>query len=311
MNRYKAFLEERNKINALRKLRPLKRLGHGKVIPLSAKDDLECIDFSSNDYLALSEHKDVLAGSAKLLAELGTGAGAARLMSGNLEVHQLLEKEIAQLKGKKESLIFGSGYLANTGVIPALVGRGDVIFCDRLNHASIYDGCRLSGARTIRFRHNDLNHLEELLHQKRGQFQQAMIVVESIYSMDGDRCPLKELVVLKNHFQCLLMVDEAHATGVFGPNGGGIIEEDELWCIRCRFKGTHSIPHQQRPNLYLFHSPASGCDRSVTGGSSYHQIQTRTSQKTAQQSRFFQKKPLRTRHRSKPGSITDRADYGR
>jgi 7-keto-8-aminopelargonate synthetase-like enzyme len=110
-------------------------------------------------------------------------------------------------------------------VIPALVGRNDVIFADRLNHASIYDGCSLSRAKVVRFHHNDLNHLEELLHKQRGKGE-ALIVVESLYSMDGDRCPLSDLVQLKEKFNCLLMVDEAHATGLFGENGGGIIEED-------------------------------------------------------------------------------------
>ena len=132
---------------------------------------------------------------------------------------------MARLKGKEAALTFGSGYMANTGIIPALVARHDLIFSDRLNHASIHDGCRLSGARLVRFRHNDLNHLEELLKEKRGTGT-ALIVVESIYSMDGDRCPLRELVQLKERFGCLLMVDEAHATGVFGENGGGVIEED-------------------------------------------------------------------------------------
>ncbi|MFC1837829.1 aminotransferase class I/II-fold pyridoxal phosphate-dependent enzyme [Thermodesulfobacteriota bacterium] len=118
--------------------------------------------------------------------------------------------------------------MANTGIIPGLAGRGDLIATDRLSHASIYDGCMLSGARTIRFRHNDLSHLEQILHEKRSQFNNILVVVESIYSMDGDRCPLVDLVELKKRYGFLLMVDEAHATGLYGENGSGIIEEENV-----------------------------------------------------------------------------------
>jgi len=224
MERMKKFLLEREKTGTLRSLEPLTRLGHGWVRLLGSEERL--LDFSSNDYLALSEHPEVISGSRKYLEMFGAGAGAARLMSGDLEINHLLEQKIAQLKSKEAALTFGSGYLANTGIIPALAGRGDLIITDRLSHASIYDGCLLSGARTIRFRHNDLLHLEQILQEKRSQFNSCLVVVESIYSMDGDRCPLVELVELKKRFGFLLMVDEAHATGLYGENGAGIIEED-------------------------------------------------------------------------------------
>lgn len=224
----KSWLQDQEAANTLRKLRPLKRLGGGRIKLLdNAAETAPLLDFSSNDYLALSEHPTVINASREALEKYGSGAGAARLMSGDLEINHRLEHEIAQLKGKAAALIFGSGYMANTGIIPALMDRNNVIFTDRLNHASIYDGCRLSGAKLVRFHHNDLNHLEELLKEKRGSGQ-ALIVVESIYSMDGDRCPLENLVALKERFGCLLMVDEAHATGIFGPTGGGLIEEDEV-----------------------------------------------------------------------------------
>jgi 8-amino-7-oxononanoate synthase len=226
MERMKKFLLEREKAGTLRRLSPLVRLGHGWVRLLDFEGELQ--DFSSNDYLALSEHPEVIAASRKYLEMFGAGSGAARLMSGDLEINHLLEEEIAQLKSKEAALTFGSGYLANTGIIPALTGRGDLIIGDRLNHASINDGCMLSGARTIRFRHNDLEHLEKILHEKRSQFNKALIVVESIYSMDGDRCPLADLVSLKKRYDFLLMVDEAHATGLYGENGSGIIEEDKV-----------------------------------------------------------------------------------
>jgi len=226
MERMQKFLLDREKAGTLRSLEPLTRLGHGWVRLLDS--DTRLLDFSSNDYLALSEHPEVIAASVKYLEMFGAGAGAARLMSGDLEINHLLEQEVALLKSREAALTFGSGYLANIGIIPALVGRGDLIITDRLSHASIYDGCLLSGARTIRFRHNDLVHLEQILQEKRSQFNTCLVVVESIYSMDGDRCPLIELVEFKSRYDFLLMVDEAHATGLYGENGAGIIEEDNV-----------------------------------------------------------------------------------
>ncbi|MFH1020394.1 MAG: 8-amino-7-oxononanoate synthase [Pseudomonadota bacterium] len=220
----KDWLNQQREKGGLRQLRPVIRRGKGRLT-LAGDDDRQLIDFSSNDYLALAEHPSLIATAQEALRRFGTGSGAARLMSGDLAIHHELEEAVALLKGKESALTFGSGYMANAGVIPALVGRHGLIFSDRLNHASIHDGCRLSSARLVRFRHNDLNHLEDLLKKKRGTGT-ALIVVESIYSMDGDRCPLRELVKLKERFACLLMVDEAHATGVFGANGGGVIEED-------------------------------------------------------------------------------------
>jgi len=218
------WLTEQKKKDLLRRLTPVKRLPAGQLV-VPGHTSRPLLDFSSNDYLGLSTHPGLIAQSRHFLELAGCGAGAARLMSGNLAMYHQLEEEMAQLKGQEAALLFGSGYMANCGVIPALVGRNDIIFTDRLNHASIYDGCGLSRAKMVRFHHNDLNHLEELLQKQRGKGT-ALIVVESLYSMDGDRCPLQNLVQLKEKFDCLLMVDEAHATGVFGENGGGIIEED-------------------------------------------------------------------------------------
>jgi 8-amino-7-oxononanoate synthase len=219
------WLENRRQSGNLRQLTPVKRMQDGTLQVAGGAQKAVLHDFSSNDYLALSLHPDLIAMSRKYLEMAGTGAGAARLMSGDLTIYHELEKKIAELKGQEAALLFGSGYLANCGIIPALVGRQDVLFCDRLNHASIYDGCQLSRARLLRFHHNDLNHLEDLLKSKRGTGE-ALIIVESIYSMDGDRAPLKELIFLKEKYGCLLMVDEAHATGLFGQNGGGVIEEE-------------------------------------------------------------------------------------
>ncbi|MBU0731099.1 MAG: 8-amino-7-oxononanoate synthase [Proteobacteria bacterium] len=220
------WLEEQKAAGTLRKLVPHERIRGGRIKLVSGAEAAGPLwDFSSNDYLALTEHPEVIKKSREFLEQYGAGAGAARLMSGDNNLNHLLEESIAKLKGKESALVFGSGYMANIGVLPALAGRGDVIFTDRLNHASIYDGCKLSGAQMQRFQHNDVNHLEELLRDKRGKGR-ALIVVESIYSMDGDRCPLRDLVAIKNKYSCQLMVDEAHATGVFGSNGGGVIQEE-------------------------------------------------------------------------------------
>jgi 8-amino-7-oxononanoate synthase len=144
-------------------------------------------------------------------------------MSGDLAIHHLLEQELCVLKGGEACLLFGSGYLANTGVIPALCTPGDVVFFDRLSHASMVDGVLLSGARFHRFRHNDLGHLEGLLKKHRGRYRRALIAVESLYSMEGDMAPVAELMELKTRFSAMLMVDEAHATGVFGSAGEGLV----------------------------------------------------------------------------------------
>lgn len=225
MANFDSWLKEQREKGTFRSLQPVHRLGHG-LLTLADKglDRPPLLDFSSNDYLALSEHPLVVERSKEYLAKYGAGAGAARLMSGNLDIHCRLEQTVAALKRQQNALLFGSGYLANVGVIPTLAGRDSLIFTDRLNHASIYDGCRLSRARLIRFRHNDLDHLQSLLQKEKGK-KDALIVVESLYSMDGDICPLRELVELKERFGCLLLVDEAHATGVYGANGGGLLEE--------------------------------------------------------------------------------------
>lgn len=183
------------------------------------------VDFSSNDYLGLADHPALIEGAKKAMEKWGTGARASRLMSGDLEIHHRLEAAIAALKGKEAGLLFGSGYLANTGIIPALCGRNDVIYSDRLNHASIVDGILLSRARFYRFRHNDLNHLEDLLKNYRSRYRRALIVVESVYSMEGDKASVSELLELRGRYGAMLMIDEAHAIGVFGTKGEGIVSQ--------------------------------------------------------------------------------------
>ncbi len=144
-------------------------------------------------------------------------------MAGHLALHQAVEARLADFKGTQAAVIFSTGYMANLGVIAALMGPGDAVFCDRLNHASIYDGIKLSGAVLHRFPHRDLNRLEELLRQGQGA-RRRLIITDSVFSVDGDLAPLAELVALKDRFGAALMIDEAHATGVLGEKGAGLAE---------------------------------------------------------------------------------------
>ncbi len=184
------------------------------------------LDFCSNDYLGLSRHPEVIRSLGDTARESGCGAGASRLMSGSRRVHSLLEMATANLKNHQDAMLFGSGYLANTGIIPAICGRKDAVFSDRLNHASIIDGIRLSGARHFRYRHLDLSHLEELLVRERKKYRRALVVTESVFSMDGDIADIPALISLAESCDAMLMVDEAHATGVFGAIGEGVAGRD-------------------------------------------------------------------------------------
>lgn len=224
MDKIDQFLRERKENYSLRTLHPADSRKEGKIY----FDNKEYIDLSSNDYLGLSSHPRLLEAAKRATEELGVSASASRLLSGDLNLHHELEEKVANFKSKEKALIFNSGYQANVGVISALYGKGDAIFSDRLNHASIVDGILLSGAHLFRFRHNDVNHLELLLKRERNKFKQALIVSETIFSMDGDRCPLKETAGLKEKYDCRLLVDEAHATGIFGREGSGVVEEEGL-----------------------------------------------------------------------------------
>ena len=184
----------------------------------------EYIDFASNDYLGLAQHPQLIAASKAALDRFGTGSCASRLLSGTLSLHRELEAAVARFKHKPAALVFNSGYQANGAIISALYGRHDAVFCDRLVHASIIDGVALSGAKLIRFEHNTIEDLVRLLQTKRNDFKNALIATESIFSMDGDCADLKALAGVKSKFNCRLLVDEAHAGGVFGPTGAGLVE---------------------------------------------------------------------------------------
>ena len=177
----------------------------------------------SNNYLGIAEHPALKQAACAALERYGSGSGASRLVSGNTELHEELERRIAAFKGSESAILFNSGYAANTGVIPAVAGEGDLVLSDRLNHASIIDGCRLSRARTEVFRHRDMDHLETLLRSNKTA-PRKLIVTDGVFSMDGDIAPLPDLVTLAERYHAILMVDDAHATGVLGKQGRGTAE---------------------------------------------------------------------------------------
>jgi len=188
------------------------------------------VNFSSNDYLGLANEPRLREAAIATMNEFGLGAGASRLVSGTQSPHVRLESALARWKQTEAALSFSSGYAAALGTIPAVVTKTDVVLLDKLCHASLIDGAKLSGAVLRIFPHNGLAKLESLLDWARRAYPQAriLIVTESVFSMDGDRAPLRELVELKNRFQALLLVDEAHAIGVIGPNGRGLAAEEEV-----------------------------------------------------------------------------------
>ncbi|MFZ5994686.1 MAG: 8-amino-7-oxononanoate synthase [Thermodesulfobacteriota bacterium] len=176
--------------------------------------------FCTNNYLGLTHHPQVIEVSIKATERYGTGAGASRLISGHSHLYEELEDALARYKGTEKALVFSSGYAANMGVISALMGRNDLVFCDRLAHASLIDACVLSRARLCRFRHNDVNFLGDLLNTQKTKGQR-LIVTEGVFSMDGDMAPLRLLVDISSQHGCLLLVDDAHGTGVLGEKGQG------------------------------------------------------------------------------------------
>ena len=203
-------------------LRSLVRIGssQGPHVLMNGK---EVILLCSNNYLGLAEHPALAKAAQRALEQAGAGSGASRLVSGNMELHEELELRIAEFKGTEAAILFNSGYSANTGVIPAVAGEGDVILSDELNHASIVDGCRLSRARTVVYRHCDAGHLESLL-KEYASCRRKLIISDGVFSMDGDIAPLPDLVHLADRYAAALMVDDAHGTGVLGKRGRGTVE---------------------------------------------------------------------------------------
>jgi 8-amino-7-oxononanoate synthase len=210
-------LEELRLAGLRRRLREVE----GPQGPRVTLDGAEVLLLCSNNYLGLAEHPRVREAAAEAAMRWGAGAGASRLISGNMEPHRGLEERLAAFKGTTSALLFGSGYLANTGTISTLAGRGEVVLSDELNHASIIDGCRLSRAESFVYRHRDTEHLAWGL--RRAGERASLIVTDGVFSMDGDVAPLTELLGLARRHRCRLLVDEAHATGAVGPGGRGSV----------------------------------------------------------------------------------------
>ncbi|MBF0371393.1 MAG: 8-amino-7-oxononanoate synthase [Magnetococcales bacterium] len=221
--RYARFCRQRADAGGLRVLRPVGRAQGGWI----ERDGGRLRNFSSNDYLGLATHPALIAQAQAWTREWGCGSTASRLVCGDLDLFGQVESRVARGKKTATALVFNSGFQANAAILPALLdreilGATPLVFSDRLNHASIHHGCQAAGVRQIRYRHNDLNHLETLLNKHQASPGPRFILSESVFSMDGDQVDVTALVSLKNRFGAFLYLDEAHATGVLGPEGFGL-----------------------------------------------------------------------------------------
>ncbi len=213
-------LETIHKADWYRSVKPIESRAGATVI-LEGK---EFINFASNDYLGLAGDERLIAAAIKATKDFGTGATGSRLLTGHRLLHRDLELAIAELKQTGDAIVFSSGYLANIGTITALVGKRDLILSDDYNHSSLKNGAKLSGATLLDYPHNNVEKLREILEKNRPLFRKALIITDTVFSMDGDLCPLPELLDLAEEFSCMVLVDEAHGTGVFGKNGAGCVD---------------------------------------------------------------------------------------
>jgi glycine C-acetyltransferase len=187
-------------------------------------DGRRVLNFCSNNYLGLANHPRMREAARQAVEKYGVGPAAVRTIAGTLDLHLILEEKLARFKGVEAAISFQSGFNANLATIPALVGEGDAIFSDELNHASIIDGCRLSRARIVRYAHNDPSDLEAKIREHLGSFRRGLIVTDGVFSMDGDIAPLPEIVEIAERYHLMLMVDDAHGEGVLGRGGRGIVD---------------------------------------------------------------------------------------
>jgi glycine C-acetyltransferase len=237
MEIYAEELEYLKRAGLYRSLRTIE----GSQGPKVRIDGKEVVLLCSNNYLGLADHPRLKEAAIRAIEKYGVGSGASRLVSGTMELHQELEERIARFKRTEAALVFNSGYTANTSVIPALVGRGDFVFSDKLNHASIVDGCILSRAEFKRYPHKDVRVLERMLvgaiHESplpigvsrlTSHVSRKLIVTDSVFSMDGDIAPIPEIVSIAKKYGAMVMVDDAHATGVLGKSGRGSLEHFDL-----------------------------------------------------------------------------------
>jgi glycine C-acetyltransferase len=184
-------------------------------------DGREVVNLSSNNYLGLTNHSKMREAAKRAIDQYGAGAGAVRPIAGTMTLHRQLEEKLARFKGVEATLVFQSGFAANLGTIQSLVGKGDAIYSEELNHGSIIDGCRLSGAEILKWPHRDVDALRQLCKESRQQYRRALLVTDAVFSMDGDIAPLKELTAVAEDFDLIFMVDDAHASGVLGRAGRG------------------------------------------------------------------------------------------
>lgn len=191
-------------------------------------DGKRVLNFCSNNYLGLADHPLLVEAARKALDEYGVGPGAVRTIAGTMDLHVRLDRRLAEFKGVESAITFQSGFNANLGTIPALVGRGDAVFSDELNHASIIDGCRLSRAEIIRYNHCDPQDLNRALKEHRSDYDRAMIISDGVFSMDGDVAPLDKIYEVAKDYDAILMVDDAHGEGVLGKGGRGIVDHFDL-----------------------------------------------------------------------------------
>jgi glycine C-acetyltransferase len=200
------------------------RVLDGAQAPRMRVDGREVLVFAGSNYLDLAHHPAVVEASERAARDYGCAAGGSRLITGNLSIHEELEEELAKFLGAEAGLVFNTGYMANVGAIPALVGRGDVVVSDALSHASIIDGCRLSRAETRVFPHADIGALEETLRDVAAPGRRVLLAVDGVYSMDGDVAALAEIVPLARRWGAVLLLDDAHGTAAIGPGGRGSAE---------------------------------------------------------------------------------------
>lgn len=226
---YGNFLENRGKQSLKRGLVDVVRSSEREI----RVDGADYINFSSNDYLGLSQHPALIERAREWAEKYGAGSGASRLVTGNLDIFTKLEGKVAAFKNKEAALIMVSGFQANASVLPALfdktvLGREPLVFSDKLNHASMHVGCHAASVQQIRFKHNDMAHLKSLLEKYSDSDAPKFILCESVYSMDGDIAPLDEIYKLAHEYDCFTIVDEAHATGVLGEKGQGLATKADL-----------------------------------------------------------------------------------
>jgi glycine C-acetyltransferase len=219
-----------DELNKLReqKLYQKLRVLETEQLPVSRFDGREVINLSSNNYLGLTTHPKLRARALEAIEKFGVGSGAVRTIAGTMSIHLELEEKIARFKHVEASVVFQSGFTANAGTVQAILGREDIIISDQLNHASIIDGCRLSRAEIKVFPHKDIEACENVLKEIAGRKCRKLLVTDGVFSMDGDIAPLPQLVELAEKYGCIMMIDDAHASGVLGRNGRGTVDHYNL-----------------------------------------------------------------------------------